>query len=46
MFKKVTTSKNTEYKQCFTYKEQIPYCTRLKKANTIDLRNNADIIDL
>lgn len=45
MFKKVTMAKNTDYKQCCTYKKQMPYHTRLKKAGATDLRNNADFID-
>lgn len=45
MFKKVTTSKNTNYKQCCTYKKQMSYHVRLKESNASDLRNNADFID-
>ena len=45
MFKKVTTSKNTDYKQCCTYNKQMPYHARLKESNAIDLRNNANFID-
>lgn len=46
MFKKVTTSKQTDYKQCVSYKEQMPYHSRLANANVVDLRNNSKVIDL
>ena len=46
MFKKVTTSKKTDYKRCVSYKEQMPYHSRLANSNAIDLRNNAKVIDL
>lgn len=46
MFKKVTTSKQTDYKQCVSYKEQMPYHSRLAKAKAVDLRNNSKVIDL
>lgn len=46
MFKKVTTSKQLEYKQCVSYKEQMPYHSRLANSNAVDLRNNSKVIDL
>lgn len=46
MFKKVTTSKKTDYKRCVSYKEQMPYHSRLANSNAIDLCNNAKVIDL
>ena len=46
MFKKVTTSKNCSYKQSVSYKENMPYHVRLKKANAVDLKDNANVIDL
>lgn len=45
MFKKVTMSKKTDYKQCSTYKEQISYHDRLKKSLSIDLKDNSNLID-
>lgn len=44
MFKKVTTSKKTDYKQCSTYQENMPYHTRLQRAHATDLRDNAEFI--
>lgn len=43
---KVTISKQTDYKQCYSYKDNKLFHTRLKQAKAIDLRNNADFIDL
>ena len=45
MFKKVTTSKQLEYKQCVSYKEQMPYHSRLANSNAVDLRNNSKVIE-
>lgn len=45
MFKKVTTSKRVDYKQCCSYKDKKSYHARLKQAKAIDLRDNADFID-
>lgn len=42
---KVTTSKQTDYKQCCSYKDNKSYHARLKQAKAIDLRDNADFID-
>lgn len=46
MFKKITTAKNTNYKQCCICKKQMPYHARLKESSATDLRNNSDFIDL
>ncbi len=43
---KVTTSKRTDYKQCCSYKDDMSYHARLKQTKVIDLRNNADFVDL
>ncbi|MCI9051852.1 MAG: hypothetical protein HFI05_08010 [Lachnospiraceae bacterium] len=46
MFKKITTSNNCSYKQSVSYKENMPYRARLKKAKAEDLKENIKVIDL
>ena len=43
MFKKITTSNNCSYKQSVSYKENMPYRARLKKAKAEDLKENIKV---